>query len=30
VDGYISSLSYTNSDGMKKNQNFLSKIFKWG
>jgi sporulation protein YabP len=28
VDGYISSLSYTNSDGMKKNQNFLSKIFK--
>ena len=28
VDGYISSLTYTNSDGGRKGQNFLSKIFK--
>lgn len=29
VDGYISSLTYSNSDiGLKKNQNILSKIFK--
>lgn len=30
VDGYINSLTYTNSDGVKKNQSILSKIFKWG
>ncbi len=28
VDGYINSLTYTNSDGVKKNQSILSKIFK--
>lgn len=28
VDGYISSLTYTNSDGTKKSQSILSKIFK--
>ena len=28
VDGYISSLTYTNSEGRKKGQNILSKIFK--
>lgn len=28
VDGYVSSLTYTNSEGGKKGQNLLSKIFK--
>ena len=28
VDGYISSLTYTNSDNIKKSQGLLSKIFK--
>ena len=28
VDGYITSLAYTNSDSSKKSQGILSKIFK--